>query len=503
MPHTEDLSRPLALVTGATGYIGGRLVPELLAGGYQVRVLVRHPERVASKPWASEVEVVAGDAREAGAMYEALRGVDVAYFLLHSLSTDPSFEDEELLIAHNFAEAAAKSGVSRIVYLGGIVDPKDADLSPHLRSRQRVGEVLQSSGVPTVELRAAVILGSGSASFEMLRYLAERLPVMTTPKWVRSRIQPIAVRDVLHYLVRAAALPSDISRTFDIGGPDILTYEDMMKRYAKVAGLPKPLIFPVPVLSPGLSSHWVGLITPVPPSIARPLVESLKHEVVCTENDVRQFIPDPDNGLLTFEEACAKALARIKDVSVATRWSEASVTNAPSDPWPGDPQWSGGSLYTDKRTAIIDASRECVWGVLQGIGGDRGWYSWPLAWRTRGVIDRSVGGVGLARGRKHPDELYVGDTVDFWRVEECKPPMLLRLRAEMKMPGAGWLEFHLESTDAGRTGITQKAVFHPRGLAGHAYWKAMQAFHGVVFGQMLSRIGQVAQASQTTSPSES
>lgn len=485
-------NKSLALVTGATGYIGGRLIPQLLARGFTVRVLVRHPERLASKPWRDDVQVAVGDARDVLVVQKALINVDVAYFLLHSLSTDPSFEDEEVLIAQNFANAAAEVAVKKIVYLGGIIDPSEEELSPHLRSRKRVGEVLRSSGIPTVELRAAVILGSGSASFEMLRYLAERLPAMTTPKWVRSRIQPIAVRDVLRYLVEAATLPDEVSRAFDIGGPDILTYEDMMRRYARIAGLPNPIIVPVPVLSPGLSSHWVGLITPVPPSIARPLVESLKHEVVCGEQDIKNFIPDPPEGLLSFEDACRHALARIKDAAVATRWSEASVPYAASDPWPGDPNWTGGSLYTDKRTTLVDAPPADVWNVLQGIGGEHGWYSWPFAWKARGLIDRAVGGVGLRRGRKNPDVLAVGDTVDFWRVEESVPSELLRLRAEMKMPGVGWLEFNLIPTADGRTVLIQRAIFHPRGLAGHAYWGTVLPFHGAVFGQMLSRIAETA-----------
>jgi len=489
MPKNLDIApRPLALVTGATGYIGGRLVPELLKSGFRVRVLVRHPARLASKTWSDQVEIALGDARDAEAVLRAVTDVDVAYFLLHSLSTDPAFEEEELSVAQIFANACSEKQVKRIVYLGGIIDPREETLSPHLRSRKRVGEVLRSSGIPTIELRAAVILGSGSASFEMLRYLAERLPAMTTPKWVRSRIQPIAVRDVLHYLIAVANLPEEVSRTFDIGGPDILTYEDMMRRYAKVAGLPNPLIIPVPVLSPGLSSHWVGLITPVPPSIARPLVESLKHEVVCNETDIRNYVPDPEGGLLGFEQACHNALTRIRNVQVETRWAEASVTNSPSEPWPGDPEWSGGSLYVDKRVALIDAPAESVGRVIQGIGGDHGWYSWPLAWKARGVIDRTVGGVGLKRGRRDPDVLKVGDTVDFWRVEKSEPNSLLLLKAEMKMPGVGWLEFQITPTVDGRSVLTQKAIFYPRGLAGHIYWASLTPFHGPIFSQMLTRI---------------
>jgi len=482
----------LALVTGGTGYIGGRLVGELLAAGFRVRVLARHPERLRDRPWASRVEISPGDARDPEALAKALSGVEVAYYLLHSLSVDDGFEQEEEDTASGFAHAASSAGVQRLVYLGGLLPPGTPTLSPHLRSRRRVGEILRASGVPTVELRAAVIIGSGSVSFEILRYLTERLPAMTTPRWVGSRIQPIAVRDVLRYLVAAARFPHEVNRSFDIGGPDVLTYAEMMQRYAAVAGLRTRVIIPVPVLSPGLSAHWVGLVTPVPASIARPLVESLKHEVVCHEHDIAAFVPDPDGGLMPFDDAVRRALARVKEADVTTRWSEASTPGAPAKPWPGDPEWSGGTLYRDVREARTDAAPHEVFAVLDGIGGENGWYSLPVAWWARGLLDRLSGGGGLRRGRRNPDRLAVGDAVDFWRVEERVPDELLRLRAEMHLPGLAWLEFALAPTATGGTHLVQRALFHPRGLAGHLYWRGIAPFHALVFGPMVRNIAAAA-----------
>jgi uncharacterized protein YbjT (DUF2867 family) len=493
---TEEVSttepRRRALVTGATGYIGGRLVPELLDAGFDVRVLVRHPERVRDQRWAAAVELAVGDARDPDALRAALTGVDVAYYLLHSLGEGSGFERTEEAMARGFGTAAAAARVQRIVYLGGLV-PSDSVLSPHLRSRSRVGELLRASGVPTAELRAAVIIGSGSASFEMLRYLTERLPAMVTPRWVGNRIQPIAIRDVLRYLVAAADLPPDVNRAFDIGGPDVLTYRDMMVRYARDAGLTPRIIVPVPVLSPTLSSHWVGLVTPVPRGIAKPLVASLRHEVVCHEHDIRTYVPDPPDGLVGFDRAVGLALRRIKDQDVATRWSDASTPGAPSDPLPTDPTWAGGSLYADEREQVVAAEPEVLWTVIEGVGGERGWYSFPLAWEVRGWLDRLVGGVGLRRGRRDPDHLRVGEPLDFWRVETLEPGHLLRLRAEMKLPGLAWLELAVREEP---TTYVQRAVFHPRGLVGHLYWWSVAPFHGVVFGSMLRNISRDAERRQ-------
>ncbi|WP_328498307.1 SDR family oxidoreductase [Streptomyces sp. NBC_00414] len=482
------------LVTGATGYIGGRLVPELLAEGHRVRCVARTPGALRDHPWAGDAEVVRGDVTDADSVAAAMRDIDVAYYLVHAMGTGKGFERTDREAARIFGEQARAAGVRRIVYLGGLTPAgvPDRELSAHLRSRAEVGRILLDSGVPTTVLRAAVIIGSGSASFEMLRYLTERLPVMVTPNWVHTRIQPIAVRDVLRTLVGSARMPDDVSRAFDIGGPETLTYREMMVRYAAVAGLPRRLILPVPILTPTLSSHWIGLVTPVPRSIARPLTESLRHEVVCHEHDIARYVPDLPGRPIPFDEAVGLALQRIQDAQVTTRWSSASVPGAPSDPLPTDPDWAGGSLYTDRRERVVDASPEALWRVIEGIGGDNGWYSFPLAWAARGLLDRLVGGVGLRRGRRDAAHLRVGDSLDFWRVEEIEPGRLLRLRAEMRLPGLAWLEMYADTDDDGRVRYRQRALFHPHGLLGHAYWWSVSPFHALVFGGMARNIALTA-----------
>ncbi len=493
---------PLCLVSGATGYIGGRLVPELLAAGHRVRCLARDPGRLRDQPWAGRVEVVRGDVTRPETLPPAFEGVAVAYYLVHAIGAGPGFEEIDRRAAHGFAEAAGRAGTGRIVYLGGLTPEHvpERELSPHLRSRAEVGRILLAGPVPTAQLRAAVILGSGSASFEMLRYLTERLPAMVTPRWVGTRIQPIAVRDVLRYLVGAAGLPPEVNRSFDVGGPDVLTYRQMMTEYAAVAGLSRRIIVPVPVLTPSLSSHWVGLVTPVPRRIARPLVESLRHEVVCAEHDIARYVPDPPEGLIGFSDAVRLALKRVRDADVATRWSSAALPGAPSDPLPSDPDWSGGSLYEDRRRLAVDVDAGAVWQVVEGIGGENGWYSFPLAWSVRGWLDRLVGGVGLRRGRRDPRRLRVGDSLDFWRVEEVVPGRLLRLRAEMRLPGLAWLEIAVADDGPGRCVYRQRALFRPRGLAGHAYWWSVMPFHSAVFGGMARNIIRRARTGPGGSP---
>ncbi|MER7165000.1 SDR family oxidoreductase [Micromonospora sp. NPDC000207] len=480
------------LVTGATGYIGGRLAPRLLADGHTVRCLARRAGRLRDVPWAAGAEIVEGDLRRPETLPAAFDGVEVAYYLVHSLGQD-RFEAADREAATNFAAAAHAAGVRRIVYLGG-PEPVGTTTSPHLRSRSEVGRILLAGEVPTVVLRAAVIIGSGSASFEMLRYLTERLPVMVTPRWVRNRIQPIAVRDVLRYLCAAATLPPQVDRAFDIGGPDVLTFREMMQRYARAAGLRRRIIVPVRPLTPGLSSHWVGLITPVPSGIARPLVESLVHEAVAHEHDIARHIPDPEGGLTGFDEAVRLALARIRDADVETRWSTASGPDVAAEPLPSDPDWSGGSVYTDVRERSVAAPPAALWRVIEGVGGEHGWYSFPLAWSVRGWLDRLVGGVGLRRGRRDPHRLQIGEALDFWRVEEIVPGRLLRLRAEMRLPGRAWLEMRVEPDETtGHSRYVQRAVFLPRGLAGHAYWAGVAPFHAVVFGGMARNIARGAE----------
>jgi hypothetical protein len=338
-----------------------------------------------------------------------------------------------------------------------------------------------------------VIIGSGSASFEMLRYLTERLPAMVTPRWVDNRVQPIAVRDVLHYLTRAADLPDSTSGAFDIGGPEVLTYRDMMRGYARVAGLPRRVIIPVPLLSPWLSAQWVNLVTPVPRAIAIPLIQSLVNEAVCHDHRIAELIPDPPGGLTSYETAVRLALTRIRRADVPTRWSDASV---PSDPLPSDPDWSGGSVYEDIRERASSATPAALWNVIESIGGEHGWYSFPLAWSVRGWADRLLGGVGLRRGRRDPHRLRPGDALDWWRVEQVDRGRLLRLRAEMKLPGRAWLELTVSPGRDGGSCYVQRAVFEPRGLAGHLYWKLISPFHAAVFGGMARNITAAAARNQ-------
>ncbi|MFM1864668.1 MAG: hypothetical protein RL677_448 [Actinomycetota bacterium] len=483
-------SSEFCLVTGATGYIGGRLVNQLLQAGHRVRVMARFPDRLRDLPWSEKVEVIQADALDPISMRAALKDIDVAYYLLHAINQGQNFGNIEKAMANIFADCASQEKVKRIIYLGGIIPQQK--LSEHLSSRAETGEILRNSGVPTIELRAGVVLGSGSASFEMLRYLTERLPIMVTPKWVNTRIQPIAVRDVLRYLVKSASIEETLNRSFDIGGPDVLTYKEMMNRYAKVAGLRKRIIITVPLLTPRLSSLWVGFVTPVPGSIAKPLVRSLINEVVCENSDIKKYISDPDDGLTSFEKAVDLALTRIKEAQVSTRWSSASVPGAPAEPMPSDPEWAGGTLYRDIQKVEIEAKPEQVWKVVEAIGGDHGYFTMDWAWEIRGFLDRIVGGVGLRRGRRDPDHLQVGETLDFWRVEAREPNQLLRLRAEMRMPGLAWLEFQINQISDTKTQLIQQAIYYPRGLAGHAYWWAISPFHVFVFKGMAKNICKAA-----------
>ena len=478
----------LCLVTGASGYIGGRLIPDLLAKGYRVRVLARNARRLQEHSWVKQVEVIEGDAFDTKVVEKALNGVDVAYYLMHSLMEKNDFESQEMKMADIFGKAASRQKVGRIVYLGGIV-PAEAELSPHMSARANTGKILRESGVPTLELRAGIVIGSGSASFEMLRHLTERLPFMITPKWLNIRIQPIAVRDVLHYLVGAASVDKKVSGSFDIGGPDVFSYKTMMQKYAETAGLRKRIIVPVPVMTPKLSSGWVGLVTPVPYTLARRLVASLKNEVVVGDDRIRKLIPDPEGGLTTFKRAVELALVRIKDNQVETRWSDASIPWTPSDPLPTDPQWAGGSVYKDVRKLDSKDALDVVWKRIEAIGGDNGYSTATWAWELRGLADKVTGGVGLRRGRRDPDHLQVGDALDFWRVEKVDRPKTLRLRAEMRMPGLAWLEFVVEpDAKTGGCKITQTATYAPKGLMGHLYWWSVWPMHGIVFPSMIRHI---------------
>ncbi|HEU5128615.1 MAG TPA: SDR family oxidoreductase [Glycomyces sp.] len=489
-PVGADATAPLVLLLGATGYIGGRLLPRLLDAGYRVRLLTRRPERARDLARSDDVEVVVGDAVDADAMRRAMEGVTFAYHLVHSMTHSRDFRRIDRAIARNVATAAREAGVRRLVYLGGL-SPRSGPLSAHLASRREVGEILRRSGVPTLVLQAGVVIGSGSASFEMIRHLAEVLPVMTAPRWVRNRIQPIAIRDVLHYLLCALKVGHDASGAFDIGGPEVLRYDQMMNRYARLAGLPRRRIWALPVLTPRLASHWVGLVTPVPRNLARPLVESLQHDCVMRDDRIDELIPPPPGGLTSYDDAVRLALGHIEVDQVETSWADATVARAPSDPLPSDPEWAGRVVYTDVRAVETTASPEALWRVIEGIGGENGWYSAPLLWALRGWSDRVFGGVGLKRGRRSRSGLRVGDVIDFWRVEVCEPGRLLRLRAEMRLPGLAWLDLACETN--ARTRYRQRAVFFPHGLSGRLYWLAVLPFHGLVFSGMARRIVAIAE----------
>jgi uncharacterized protein YbjT (DUF2867 family) len=487
------------LVTGATGYVGGRLVPRLLAAGHSVRVMVRNPDRLADVPWAAETEIVRGDLTVSKDVAAAVEGMEVLYYLVHSMASGSAFEKVELASAHNAAAAAVAHGLTRIVYLGGL-HPQSGTLSPHLRSRAAVGEILMTSGVPTAALQAGTIIGSGSASFEMIRHLTEVLPYMPAPKWVRNFIQPIAVRDVLHYLVKAAELPPEVNRTYDIGGPDVLRYGQMMNGYAVEAGLRQRPIASLPVLTPWLASQWVNLVTPIPRALAVPIIASLQYDCVVRETDINDVIPPPEGGLTGYRASVRLALDRMRTGQVETSWQNTSVAGAPSDLLPSDPDWSGHTVYTDLRDQHSEASVEQLWRVVEGIGGDNGWYSFPLAWAARGWMDKIVGGVGLRRGRRDAKRLNVGDALDFWRVEQIDRGRFLRLRAEMKVPGGAWLEMTCEEDPRGGSLYRQRAVFFPMGLAGRLYWLAVLPFHGIVFAGMANRITRTAVAERVPAP---
>lgn len=469
------------LVLGATGYVGGRLVPELLAHGHTVRCLARTPQKLATRQWRGDAEVVAGDINDVDVLTAACSDIDVVVFLVHAMDGQGDFAAREQALARAVRDATTAAGVKRIVYLGGLGDDR-ADLSEHLSSRHAVGEVLREGTAEVTELRAGVIIGSGSASFEMLRHLVEMLPAMVTPKWVGTRTQPIGIRDVLRYLVGVIDL--DETGIFEIGGPDVLTYHDMMRRYAELAGLRRRLILPVPLLTPRLSSLWVGLVTPLPAGIARPLVDSLVTEVVVHDDRIRTVLPFD---LMTFDEAVTAALQRIQDLDVASTWASAGPYG-PAVPSADDPSWAGGKLYVDERVVDTDLPIDHVFATVTSIGGKNGYFSSRILWRIRGAMDKAVGGIGLRRGRRHPTELCVGDPIDFWRVEALDPPTLLRLRAEMLLPGNAWLEFHLSPLPSGGTRVLQRARYAPRGLAGRAYWYAVAPFHGFVFPTMIRRL---------------
>lgn len=474
---TQNSDRPLILLTGATGYVGGRLRRRLEARGDRVRCLARRPDVLLPRVGRG-TDVVQGDVLDSSSLTAALTGVSKAYYLVHSMG-DSRFEERDRTGARNFAAAAAAAGVQRIVYLGGLGSDKE-NLSPHLRSRNEVGEILRASGVTTVEFRASIVLGSGSLSFEMIRSLVELLPVMVTPSWVRVLAQPIAIDDLLDYLLAALDLPTTESRVYEIGGADKVSYGDLMREYARQRGIRRVMI-PVPVLTPHLSSLWLGLVTPLYARIGKKLIRSIEHPTVVHDRSARQDFTIAPRGMA---EAVARALENEEREFAETRWYDAYSSSRGAGEH-GTVRYRNRLL--DSRSVSIAAPPERAFEPVQRIGGDTGWYAYNWLWRLRGFLDLLVGGVGVRRGRPHPKDVIVGDALDFWRVESYEPDRLLRLAAEMKVPGRAWLEFEVVPTGEGSS-LRQTAVFDPVGLGGLLYWYALYPIHQVVFGGMLKGI---------------
>jgi uncharacterized protein YbjT (DUF2867 family) len=478
-------ARPLILLTGATGYVGGRLLKALQAAGYPVRCLARRPEFLALRV-SPATEIVKGDCLDVASLPAACAGVHTAYYLVHSMGSTGDFTEQDRAAAANFSAAARAAGVQRIIYLGGL-GAVGEQLSTHLRSRHETGEALRASGVPLTELRASIILGSGSLSFELIRALVERLPVMLCPRWVRTPAQPIAIEDVLAYLLAAIELPHGQDGIFEVGGADRVSYAGIMNEYARQRGLRRWMI-PVPFLTPWLSSLWLGLTTPVYARIGRKLIESVENETTVHDDRALRVFPIRPMGL---SEAIRRAVVNEDQEYAATRWSDA-VSSA------GMPQsWGGmrfGTRLVDSRAVAVPASPAASFAAIQRIGGTTGWYYANWLWKVRGFIDLLFGGVGMRRGRRHPEELAVGDTVDFWRVEAYEPGRRLRLVAEMKLPGRAWLEFEVKPDSDGAT-IRQTAVFDPVGLLGLLYWYGVYPLHARVFAGMLRGVARAAELS--------
>ncbi len=485
---SANAERELVLVTGATGYIGGRLVPRLLALGYRVRCLVRDPARLQGRPWHGDVEILAGDVLQPGSLAEAMLGVRFAYYLVHSLGSGSDFHERDIRAADNFASAAHAAGIERILYLGGLAEASPG-LSEHLSSRQETGDVLRRSGVPVTEFRAGVIVGSGSVSFEMIRYLTERVPVMICPRWVYTRTQPIGIREVLEYLTAALAVPESSGRILEIGGSEIVTYGEMMMIYAEVRGLKRWMV-PVPVLTPRLSSYWVNIVTPIPAVIARPLVEGLRNENIVHDPGAAQMFPHIRP--VSYRVSVERTLAQLQASNIETTWSDALGTTQGDVPPVVLTNQEGMILEHRQRT--VSASPADIYAVFTGLGGMRGWFFMNWAWGLRGWLDRLLGGVGVRRGRRDPDRVRVGDALDFWRVEAVEPDRMMRLRAEMKVPGKAWLQFQVVPREDHRTLLSQTAFFAPKGLMGWLYWFALYPLHGLIFNGLIDGIARRAVA---------
>jgi uncharacterized protein YbjT (DUF2867 family) len=474
----------MILVTGATGYVGGRLVPRLLDSGYNVRCLARDASRLKNR-W-NGAEIFQGDVLDEASLNDALKGIETAYYLIHSMGSDSEFSKTDIIAAENFARAAENQNVKRIIYLGGLVS-SDEILSKHLSSRLETGQTLRKFNVPVTEFRAGVIVGSGSLSFEMIRYLTERLAVMITPKWVNTKTQPIAIRDVLRYLIEALKVEESTGEIIEIGGEDILTYKDLMNIYAEIRGL-KRYFIKVPVLTPRLSSHWVGLVTPLPSRIAKPLVDGLKNELICKSNKAKELFGFKT---ISYKEAVELALQRNKEGKTETIWFSSYSSGIKGKTTPVHLTQKEGMII-EKREIIVNASAELTFKAFASIGGKNGWYA-NFLWAIRGYLDLLIGGVGMRRGRRSETELISGDPLDFWRVEAIEKNKLLRLRAEMKLPGEAWLQFNVEITDENKSKLTQIAFFEPKGLWGLLYWYSIYPLHGFIFGGMIKSIKKSAE----------
>ena len=483
MPPPSPPAPPLVLLTGATGYIGGRLLPALEARGLRVRCLARRPEFLRSRVGPG-TEVAAGDLLDEAAVRAALRAVGTAFYIPHALGSPGAFEEEERRAAANFARAAREEGVGRIVYVGGL--GRGTSLSRHLSSRQEVGRVLASTGVPVIELRASVVIGSGSLSFELVRALSERLPVMTVPRWTRTLAQPVAIEDLVAILLECLDLPPGTSGVFEVGGPDRVSYLDLMREYCRLRGLSR-LFLPVPVLTPRLSSLWLGLVTPVYARVGRKLIESLVNETVVTDDRALRTFRVRPRGV---RAAMERALANEDLAMAATRWSDAvSASGASRAEGAGE----FGARLVDARSARVPVPPAAAFAPVRRIGGAAGWYFGDFLWRLRGFLDLLVGGPGLRRGRRDPEHLAPGDALDFWRVEAFEPDRLLRLSAEMRLPGRAWLQFEVEGEEDGKGSvIRQTAIFDPLGISGRLYWYAVWPLHAAVFAGMLRGIARAA-----------
>ncbi len=475
------------LVTGVTGYVGGRLVPRLLEAGYAVRCLVRDPERLQGHSWFNRVEIAQGDALDPASLVSSMRGISTSYYLIHGKQAGRDNAIQDLEAARNFITAAEEVGIQRIIYLGELVDPT-ADLSPYLRSRHETGYILRQSRLPVTEFRAGMIVGSGSILFEMIRYLAEREPVFICPRWFYSMAQPIAIRDVLAYLISALEQPASQGRLIEIGGATRLRYADMLCGYACERGL-KRLLIRTPVYAPRLSAYWVHMITPIQWNVILPLIEGLNAEIIVRDDLARQLFPQIKP--LDFQTALHLALGRVQSDTVETSWSDALVT-VQGDVRPVKLTTIEGMVF-EQRNLKVALPADLVFRAYTGLGGDRGWLYLNWAWEVRGWIDKLFGGVGLRRGRRHPDEIWVGESLDFWRVEAIEPGRLIRLRAEMKVPGRAWLEFRSIPTPEGNTLLTQTAYFAPRGILGGLYWYVLYPIHSFIFSGMIRKVAERAQ----------